>query len=300
MPPETVRSAAIKKAGVRAPATTPAGGQLATVVRDAISRQGDAFRAVLPRGVDPDRFARLVLTACKAAPQLMECFETAQGQTSVLLAAMQAAAVGLEPNTPTQEAWLLPRRRQGVVECQLSIGYRGYLKLARRSGTLLTAYAEVVREGDSFEWWRGLQEDHLEHRPADERGELTYAYAVARYVNTGYSFVVLTRADVDARRAMSDSYRNDKSRPYSPWTTNTAAMWRKSAIRALAPFLDLSPEAAGAVGMDETVPTGLHDGAISYEAEWDDDSDGAPHVAALAAGPDEGDTDTTTTTEAAE
>ncbi len=224
---------------------------VAQVVRQAIEAQSSAFRTVLPRHVDPDRFARLTLAAIKATPELMQCFRTEQGKTSVLIAAMQAAAVGLEPNTPTQDAWILPRRNKGTWEAQLMIGYRGLLKLARRSGSIETIYAEVVREGDQFEWSRGLDRDVLDHTPGDGTGELTHAYAVARYRGGGYSFIVLNRAQVEARRALSDSWRNEKARPYSPWTRWTEAMWRKSAIRALIPYLDLSPDVDRAVALDE-------------------------------------------------
>jgi recombination protein RecT len=226
----------------------------AALVRQAIETQSDAFRQVLPSVIDPDRFSRLVLTACKSTPDLMRCFETPQGKTSVLLAAMQAAAVGLEPNTPTQDAWLLPRRNQNVWECQLMIGYRGLLKLARRSGSISTIYAEVVHERDHFRWERGLERDVLEHRPYegdDEPGELTHAYAVARYKDGGYSFMVLNRREVEQRRAMSDSWKNQKARPYSPWTRWPVAMWRKSVIRALVPYLDLSPDVDQAIARDE-------------------------------------------------
>lgn len=244
---------------------------LALVVRQTIERQASAFRQVLPSVVDPERFSRLVITAVKATPDLMKCFSTVQGETSVLLAAMQAAAIGLEPNTPTQDCWLLPRRNQGVWEAQLSIGYRGYLKLARRSGTIKTIYAEVVREGDHFRWERGLEADVLEHRPSDgEQGDLTHAYAVARFTEGGYAFMVLNRRQVEARRAMADSWKSEKSRPYSPWTKWPDAMWRKSAIRALVPFLELSSDVEHAVSRDEARLVLSDDGAIDvarYELE---------------------------------
>lgn len=224
---------------------------VATVVRQAIEAQSSAFQAVLPRHVDPERFARLTLTAIKSTPELMQCFRTDQGRTSVLIAAMQAATIGLDPNTPTQDCWLLPRKNKGTWEAQLMIGYRGLLKLARRSGTIETIYAEVVREGDQFEWSRGLDRDVLEHTPGDGTGELTHAYAVARYKGGGYSFMVLNRAQVEARRNLSDSWKSQTARPYSPWTKWPEQMWRKSAIRSLVPFLDLSPDVEGAVHMDE-------------------------------------------------
>lgn len=233
----------------------PAQVSPATLVRQVIDRQSDSFRTVLPSVVDPDRFARLVLTAVKSTPDLMRCFDTTQGQTSVLVAAMQAAAIGLEPNTATQDCWLLPRRNKGVWEGELSIGYRGYLKLARRSGTIKTVFAEVVREADEFSWSRGLEADELHHRPfegpPDQRGELTHAYAVARYTSGGYSFIVLNRADVEARRAMSDSWKSERGRAYSPWVKWPEAMWRKSALRALVPFMELSADVERMVASDE-------------------------------------------------
>lgn len=239
------------------------GMSTAQMVTAAINRQADAFRAVLPEHVDHERFARLVLTAVKATPKLMECFGTQQGEISVLLSAMQAAALGLEPNTPTQEAWLLPRnvknaQGQWVAECELSIGYRGYMKLARRTGTITSIFAEVVRAKDRFEFSRGLYTDHMVHEVYDgpdagddEQNPLVKCYAVARFTNGHAECRVTGRAEVLRRRAMSTSWSNEKSRPYSPWTKWTEAMWRKTAVRALIPYLDLSAEIMEAHTMDE-------------------------------------------------
>lgn len=238
----------------------------ATIVRRAIENQSTAFRAVMPKGVDSERFGRLVLTAVKATPQLMECFTTEQGQVSVLLAAMQAAAVGLEPNTPTQQCWLLPRKNKGVTECQLSIGYRGWLKLVRRSGTLQSIVADVVHENDVFHWSRGLERDEFEHVQFDgdgEPGPLTHAYAIARFKDGGYQFVVLNRRQVEARRASSDSFKFGKD--YSPWTKWPEEMWRKTAIRALVPYLDLDTDAAHMAVKDESSLRLTDDGAIDVE-----------------------------------
>ncbi len=268
----------------------------AQMVRVAIERQAEAFQAVLPSVVDPERFGRLVLTAIKGAPDLMECFASHQGQTSVLLAAMQAAAIGLEPNTPTQDCWLLPRRdrRAGTMECQLSIGYRGYMKLARRSGNIESIAAEVVRERDHFVWSRGLLRDVFEHTEATgDRGEIVAAYAIVRYKDGGYSFKVLNRVDLDARRAMSDSWKNERSRPYSPWTKWHAQMCCKSAIRALVPYLDLSADVERAMSSDEArISIDDESGLIDITAQPFEldagDGPAAPPPADLAAVPDPG------------
>jgi recombination protein RecT len=265
---------ATRTAGGDTPAMVE-GASTATVVRASIDRQSGAFRQVLPAGVDPDRFSRLVLTAVKAAPDLMRCFATPQGETSVLLAAMQCAAVGLEPNTPTQDAWMVPRQNHGVWECLLWIGYRGQLKLARRSGNILEIVARVVRERDQFEWWFDLDGDHLHHRPGEgDRGALQYAYAIARFTNGGKVSEVLSKAQVEGRRVLSDSWKTDKGRQFSPWTKWPEAMWRKSALRALVPYLDLSPEAAGVLRADETRLALSEDGIIDIAPDDDNQDSG--------------------------
>lgn len=236
----------------------PARVSTADVVKEMISRQAKALAAVLPDHLDADRYARLTLTAVKANPRLMAAFATEQGQVSVLLSAMQAAALGLEPNTPTQECWLQPRRKKDnnvwVDECELSIGYKGYAKLARRSGTVKEIVAEVVHDGDEFEFARGLIEDTFHHKPtAPDGAPLTHVYALARLTNGGAAWVVLNRAQVEKRRAMSESWKNDKSRPYSPWTLWTEEQWCKTAIRHLLTHgqVELSPELARAASSDE-------------------------------------------------
>lgn len=238
----------------------------AAQIRRAIDVQTEAFHAVLPSDVDPQRFSRLVLSAVKATPELMQCFTSDAGKTSLLLAAMQAASLGLEPNTPTQECWILPRKNKSVHEAELQVGYRGFLKLARRSGTITTVFAEVVRERDEFHFHRGLDCDdfrHIAHEPRDEAGDLVKVYAVARFTNGGYAVSVLDRIEVEARRNLSPGWRSEAARKYSPWMVWPAEMWRKTALRALMPYLELSPEAHALAASDgATFSLDADEGAI--------------------------------------
>lgn len=225
----------------------------AQLINAAIDSVWEAINLVLPSGMSAGRFRQLVYNAIKANRDLARCLDTNEGKLSLVLSVLQGATMGLELNTPAQQAWLLPRRIKGTWECQLSIGYKGYLKLARRSGSIKTIFADVVREHDWFHWSRGLEADEFEHRPAEgERGPLVYAYAVARFMNGGYDFEVLDRHQIEARRAMSDSWKSDSARPYSPWTKWPEQMWKKTALRSLASRLDLDPEASSAFERDET------------------------------------------------
>lgn len=259
----TVRNAVAKAESTaveRAKAPT-----LAQVAEQTIQQHAEMLDAVLPPSTDRRRFAQMTIQAVRQAPDLARCFATRPGAASFLLAVGQAAMVNLEPNTPTQECWILPRKNGQTQEAQLTIGYRGLLKLARRSGTIKTIVAEVVREGDTFDYGYGHDGPYLEWKPGDGKGELSHAFAIAWTKDGGRQQIVLSRAQVEDRRAASDSWRSPKSRPYSPWTKWPEAMWRKSAIRALAPFLDLAPEAEATLHRDEQ-PVRYVDGSIEVPA----------------------------------
>lgn len=223
---------------------------LAQVAQQTIDRQAAMLDAILPAHVDRRRFAQMTIQAVRMAPDLARCFATKQGAASFLIAASQAAIVGLEPNTPTEECWILPRKRKGVQEARLAIGYRGLMKLGRRSGNIKTIGAEVVREGDTFDYGYSIDGPYLTWKPADVRGDMTHAFAVAIFKDGGQSQVVLNRVDVEARRAMSDSWKATDNAS-SPWIRTPEAMWRKSAIRALAPYLDLTAEAYAVIERDD-------------------------------------------------
>lgn len=228
--------------------------EIATV---AVEQTLPRFQAVLPKGWDRDRFTNLVVAAVRREPGLIRCFTTDRGRTSLLISAIQCAAMGLEPNTPLREAALVPRKIKGVDEATLMVEYRGLVKLARRSGEIENLYAEVVHARDEFVYELGAQ-PRLEHRPYDgddDPGELTHAYAVVHWRGGGSQFVVLPRRVVhNQHRAHSDSWRADqeKGRRNSPWTNHPEAMWRKTAVRVLEPFLPLTTELHTAIAVDDT------------------------------------------------
>jgi recombination protein RecT len=284
---DQVRNELATRAHTPAGVTVPGENDQARMIREVIDRQAGDLALVMPAGLDPSRFARLIIGAVRSTPKLILAFGTDAGQQSVLLAAMEAATVGLEPNTPLQHAWLVPRRRRApdgsqVWEARLWLGYRGLLTLIRRSHTVRELVADIVHTNDEFGWSRELDRDTLWHRPAPgARGKATCVYAIARMHNGGTQFVVLDRSEVEKRRDCSDGWTDAKSRQHSPWTKWPASMWRKSAVRALVPWLDLSVEVAGQVGSAlavDAVPLGLPAGTgerrapVELDEAVDDDT----------------------------
>jgi len=226
------------------------GGGNATLQQMLTQMTPEIARA-LPRHVNPDRMARIALTALRTTPKLAQCTPE-----SFLGCIIQAAQLGLEVNTPLGHAYLLPfeDRRNNRVICQLIIGYQGAIDLARRSGLVKAIYAFPVYKGDTFEWELGLNPTirHVpglvEHKDAD----LTHVYAVAKLEGGEPIFTVLTRSEVEKYRKRSRAANN------GPWMTDYEAMSLKTAIRRLYRWLPKSAEMAQAAALDEAPEIGKH------------------------------------------
>jgi len=241
-----------------AAAAAPATVSRRAVVRDLVDKNKGAIGTSLPRGMDADRFSRLLLTAANTNPALFDC-----DPTSFLAAGVAAAQLGLEPNDARGLAYLLPyndKRRGKIV--QLIIGYRGMIDLARRSGMVSSINVFAVFEGDHFDYRLGL-DPTIEHVPAgdnaDDPTKLTHVYAVAK-VNGDPQFVVLTRKQVDKTRASSQG----ASSSYSPWNTHYVEMAMKTAIRRLCKLLPQTVEVAQAMTNEER-PLVLSDLGVTPE-----------------------------------
>ncbi len=206
----------------------------------------------LPKHLTPDRFTRIALTEIRKNPELAKC-----DQASFLGAIIQCAQLGVEPGDSLGRAYLIPfeNRKKGIKECQLIIGYRGLLDLARRSGTINSISAHCVYENDLFDFEYGLEEK-LRHVPnRDNRGNVIAVYGIAKFKDGGYQFEVMFKNAIDKIRGTSKS----ASSSYSPWSTNYEEMARKTVLRRLCKFLPCSVELQQAVSLDELADLGKQD-----------------------------------------
>jgi recombination protein RecT len=201
-------------------------------------------RLVIPKHLSPDRLCRLALSSIRTNKKLAACTPA-----SFVASVMSASMMGLEVNTPAGLAYLVPyekKDKNGNVEytlCQLIVGYKGFVALARNSGCRVSGHA--VYHGDDFDYDQGTT-PFLRHKPKGEANEkkLSHAYAIGVEKDGGFVFEVLTRSQIDRRRARSMSGRK------GPWVTDYEAMAVKSAVRALARWLPQSPELAMADALE--------------------------------------------------
>jgi len=198
---------------------------------------------VLPKYIDPARVVRIATSAIRKSPDLAECSPMSLGG-----AVLMAATLGLEMNTPTGEAYLIPRREDGVWQATMQVGYQGWLKLWWQHPRADTLDAIAVWPNDEFEWQRGTSPVIRHRENPDKRGpddEPTHYYATATLIgSTRPSFEVLTAEQVKV-------IRGGKEGPQGRIADPQRWMERKVALRQLLKIMPKSATAALAVNTDD-------------------------------------------------
>jgi recombination protein RecT len=218
-------------------------------IAEMIKVLGPEIKRALPSVMTPERFTRIALSALNTTPQLAAC-----SQMSVLAALMNAAQLGLEPNTPLGQAYLIPYRNKGKLECQFQIGYKGLIDLAFRNPMLQSLQARTVYENDEFSFSYGLNAE-LIHKPVlFDRGEIRCFYAIYTLKNGGIGFEIMSREDIDnyARR-----YSKAFDSEYSPWKTNYEDMAQKTLIKRVLRLCPLRTDLQKAISMDESIKSDI-------------------------------------------
>lgn len=214
-------------------------------IADMIKVLEPEIRKALPAVITPERFTRMALSAINNNPKLAEC-----SQMSFLAAVMNAAQLGLEPNTPLGQAYLIPFQNKGILECQFQLGYKGLINLAYRNEQLQTIQAQCVYANDEFEYELGLN-SKLFHKPAlGERGEMVAVYALFKLQNGGYGFEVMSKQDVDN---YAQKYSKAINSSFSPWKSAYTEMAMKTVIKRVLRYAPLKTDFLRAVATDETI-----------------------------------------------
>ncbi len=233
-----------------------------------IKQMEGEIKKALPSVITPERFTRIVLSALSTNPKLAET--TPQ---SFLGAMMTAAQLGLEPNTPLGQAYLIPfwNSKNRCSECQFQLGYKGLIDLAYRSGDVSVIQAQVVYEHDDFSYSFGLNPE-LKHVPAkSDRGDPIAVYAMFRTKDDGYGFEVMSMDDIRAHaKKFSKAYGS------GPWQTNFEEMAKKTVLKRVLKYAPLKSDFVRGMAQDETIKTELSEDMYSVpgvviEAELIDD-----------------------------
>ena len=202
----------------------------------------EQIQMVLPSHIDVKRILRIVATEIKRTPNLLNC-----DRASVFSAIVQSCQLGLEPGNTLGQAYLVPYGKA----CQLIIGYRGLIELARRSGQISRISAHCVYEQDSFDYQYGSQE-MIRHTPTEhDRGNFKAVYAIAHFKDQSHQIEVMWQEDIKRLK------KRTGSRLGQAWETDFEEMAKKTVIRRLCKYLPLSPHSQHAITLDEMVEADL-------------------------------------------
>jgi recombination protein RecT len=234
-------------------------------LRDLLEKAQGRIAEVVPKHLTPERLTRLALVAASKDPKLLKC-----SGPSILLALIQAAGLGLEPNTPLHQCYLIPYENKKningqwvkVMEAQFQLGYRGMILLAMQSGDVFKIDAQVVRAKDVFVYRYLLDNDVLEHIPTEEAepGPIRGAYCKWKLANGSASFVYWPAARLEAHREKYALRDFNTQAMKGVWVDHFGPMCLKTVVRDASRFWPMSSERSQkyqqAIDMEENTATG--------------------------------------------
>jgi recombination protein RecT len=200
------------------------------------------IQRALPKHLNGDRMARIALTAFRRTPALANC-----DPRSVFAAVIQAAQLGLEPDT-LGRSYLIPYGS----ECQFVPGWKGLVDLVNRSG-MGNCWAYPVFEGDVFDYQLG-SEPKVRHVPKgeDDPDKITHVYAVGRV--KGQEWPIIEVWPIARVRKHRDRYNKVGKRHYSHQNWEMYA--RKVVLLQVIKYMPASPELVSAITLNDAAEIG--------------------------------------------
>jgi len=258
-------AAATKAAGTTAVAkAAPKKQPPALIVKGLIEKRMDDIKKALPAVITPERFVRIATTAVSANPKLAEAAQ--RSPMTFLGALMTAAQLGVEPNTPLGQAYLIPFNNSRLVEgtwvkvpeVTFQLGYQGIIDLCYRSGEVTMINAQVVYENDEFEYELGLDQK-LRHIPAKKnRGKPEYYYGVFKTKSGASGFQVMSYEDVlEHAKKFSKSYNAKTGKFSGPWDSDFNSMAKKTCLLAALKYAPKKSDFVKAIVNDNSVKSDI-------------------------------------------
>jgi recombination protein RecT len=195
------------------------------------------LKALPPQlGMTPEQFNRAAFTAITGNNKVIECVPG-----TIVRSVIESAELGLTLQKSLGQAFIVPYRVKGVYVAQLQVGYRGYVSLFYRSGIIDQVFADVVIEGEEFEYFVGAHGPQISHKPPLDRATPTRqnvvaSYAMVRVRGSEYPVVrVTSKQQIEEARAHNQAIKKGFDSP--AWEEHYDEMAMKTAILRVRKFL---------------------------------------------------------------
>jgi len=206
-----------------------------------IKRMEPNFRSALPAHISPEKFMRAALTAIQLNPDILS-----SDKRTLFLEITKAAQDGLLIDGREAAIVVFKTKNGPVAKYMPMLG--GVLKKLRNSGELANITAQIVYDGDDFNYWIDEQGEHIKHTPKlnGTRGKPSLTYAIARTRDGDLYTEVMTYEQIQ------DVKNSSKAKDFGPWSGPfESEMWRKTVIRRLAKRLPMSSDLEEVVRRDD-------------------------------------------------
>lgn len=227
----------------------------------------EQFKSALPAHIKTERFMRIALTAHKKMRDVTP--------ESFLGALMTSAQMGLEPNSPLGEAYIIPYKNNNVLQAQFQLGYKGVLRMAYNTREYARIYAHEVYANDDFHYELGdPSRKRVHHIPADiPQGEPVFFYAAYEFKDGGGDFTVW---HVNKVKHHAETYSKGINKSSSPWKKNKdtfMSMAKKTVLLDLLKYAPKSTTFAEAIGFDSTVRKDVTEEPDYIDMEMEDNEE---------------------------
>lgn len=200
---------------------------------------------------DAQRFISSVVSAVQTNPELAKCTNS-----SILSAALLGQSLNLPQSPQLGMFYFVPyKNKNGTVEAQFQLSYKGLLNLAQRSGQYKKIHVTDIREGE-LKSYNPIEDEYVFEPEMDIAKRLALPiigyYAYYELLNGYKEKLYWSREKMEAHaKRYSASYRNGWSS--SIWTTDFDKMAYKTMLRQLISKAPMSVEMQRAYTGDQAV-----------------------------------------------
>lgn len=180
--------------------------------QDAIKRAKDRFQKVAASSVNYDKESIFAMQALMKTSFAMDTAN--KNPQSVHLAMINVGSTGLTLNPANGYAYLVPR--DGAI--MLDISYKGLIKIATDSGSIVWARADIVYQDDAFTYHGpAVIPEHIADPFKVARGEIVGAYCIAKTRDGDILTEVMPVAELKKIRSKSPAFVKKNSGPWAEW-----------------------------------------------------------------------------------
>ncbi len=204
--------------------------EITNAVRPAEKRLAELLPADVAK-----REISFALQLIAASPQLQNCTPL-----SLQSAVVNIANIGLTLNPAAKEAYLVPRwnAKANASEATFQPSYVGLIKLLTDAGAVKSINCQAVYENDRIEM--DMAAGVVIHNPAlikSKRGDFIGCYAIATLPDGRKQIEWMDSEEINEVRSSSESWKNEKTRDFSPWERHYVEMARKTVARRIYKYL---------------------------------------------------------------